>query len=232
MFRFCCARIFVSIVLGGLAIGTASASDVSFTGSFAGDDALQYFQFVAASPAALIQTWGYGGTGAGTNAAGNTIGAGGFDPVISLFDTTGGLMNPANSLIEYESGNAACGPGSQQTDPGTGACLDAIISRSDLTAGDTYLLVLSQYDNEPLGVTFGDGFSEAGTGNFTGAYGCANGQFCDFLASDRTANWAVDITGVTSASQLGVPEPGTALLVSTALGAAMVLRRRWTRRAR
>jgi hypothetical protein len=205
--------------------GTASASsDFSFTGSFAVDDSLQYFEFVPASPNVVIQTWGYGGTGAGSNAAGNIIPAGGFDPILSLFDSTGGVLSPLNVLVETTYPSGACPP-TGVTDPVTGLCYDVYLSETTLTPGATYLVVLSQNDNAPNLTTLGDGFSEVGNGNFTGSiFGCPNGQFCDSFANNRTGDWAVDITGATSALEL--PEPGTALMVFTALGGALLLRRR------
>src|ERR1700694_5566745 len=70
--------------------GIASAADFSFTGTFSQDDQLQVFTFKVDTPSTvLMRTWGYAG---GTNAAGQMIPRGGFDPILSLFDSTGMLI--------------------------------------------------------------------------------------------------------------------------------------------
>ena len=220
MYRYCRARAIVVMAMWGCAASTAVASDFSFTGAFGADDALIYLQFVASSPNAVIETWGYGG---GTNAGGDIILAGGFDPILTLFDSTGGILNPANVLLDSNN-NGTCPPANADG----GLCYDAYLAETTLNPGSTYLLVLSQNDNGAVGTTLGDGFSQVGNGNFTGAgFGCPNGQFCDNFANNRTGNWAVDILDVTSAqAPQAVPEPGMALMVFTALGGTLLLRRR------
>src|SRR3954464_13851032 len=66
----------------------AAAANFSFTGTFAKDDDLQIFLFTAPSTDVLLRTWGYAG---GTNINGQVIPPGGFDPILSLYDATGGL---------------------------------------------------------------------------------------------------------------------------------------------
>ena len=178
-----------------LLAGTASADNFSFTGSFTEDDQLQLFSFTLASTSAVtFQTFGYAG---GTNTAGQLISRGGFDPWLSLFDSSGLLIDQNND-----------GTGFVATDPKTGAALDSYFTEPSLTAG-TYILVLTQADNGPNGPTFADGFHEQGNGNFTAALGCTNEIFCDGTFVDpynnRTGNWAVDIDNASSAST--VPEP-------------------------
>ena len=75
-----------------LSIGVAAAGNFSFTGTFSQDDQLQVFLFTAPSASTLLRTWSYAG---GTNAAGQVILPGGFDPILSVFDATGGLLSPA-----------------------------------------------------------------------------------------------------------------------------------------
>jgi hypothetical protein len=230
MLRVFSRRASLAMAIGMFAAVTAAASDLSFTGSFATDDALQDFQFVAASADVTIQTWGYGG---GTNAASNSIPAGGFEPILTLFDESGGsTLNPNNELVDTTYPSGSCPP-TGNTDPVSGACLDVFLSESSLTPGDAYLVVLTEVDNGPLGTTLGDGFSETGNGDFTGSEdGCSNEAFCDEFGNNRTGAWAVDIDGVTSAQQLSEPEPATALMVFTALGGVLLLRRRKAGRAK
>jgi len=201
--------------------GVASASSFSFTGTFNTDDQLQYLEFVAASPSVTIDTLGYGG---GTNAASSVIPAGGFAPVLSLFSENGGsTFSPSNLLLDTTFPSGSC---SGNTDPGTGACLDVALSESALTTGDTYLVVLTENSNSPVAPTLGDGFTQAGSGDFTGPdFGCPDGSFCDPFGNDRTGNWAVDISGATSAQLAGVPEPETMLPLLIASSAAVLLRR-------
>ena len=192
--------------------GAASATNISLTGSFATDDQLESFTFTLASSATVVaRTWSYAG---GTNAAGTLIPAGGFDPWLSIFDAAGNLQASVD--------NRTCGQ--VGTDPVTGSCFDSYISQT-LGAG-AYTLILSESDNQPAGTTLADGFTRTGQGNFTAAFGCSNGQFCDINADNRTPNWAVDIDNVTSGPPSGVPEPAMTLPVCGALGVYLLLRRK------
>jgi hypothetical protein len=205
--------------------GVASATGISYTGSFSTDDQLQYFQFTASNSSVIINSLGYGG---GTNVAGSKIPAGGFAPFLSLFDETGGSEFAAsNGLIASTTSGSVPGGGcSGNPDPSVGgACLDVSITEGagQLIAGQMYLVVLSEVDNSPNGNTFGAGFSEVGNGDFTGPnFGCTNNSFCDPFGNNRTANYAVDIT-VNSAAT--VPEPGTEFLLLAGIAAALVLRK-------
>ncbi len=128
----------MSRLCGGLAVvamfsvftGVGSASTISFTGSIGTDDQLTYIEFVVSSTNVSIDTLGYGG---GTNNAAESIPAGGFAPVLSLFDESGGsTFSTNNQLIDttYPAPVLGC-PGA--TDPTTGACLDVALSESSLT---------------------------------------------------------------------------------------------------
>ncbi len=84
------------------------------------------------------------------------------------------------------------------------------------------MLVLSQFDNTPNGPDFGSGFSRDGQGDFTaGAFGCGGTAFCDSTPAQRNGNWALDIDGVGSATDLSnpgtVPEPASTGLFAAAL---------------
>lgn len=175
-----------------LAVGSASAqaANISFTGHLAGDNEVQLFSFtLAADSGVTLRTWSYAG---GMNAAGNLIGAGGFDPIVSLFYGLGGtaLLIGAN---DDGSGVAV--------DPGTGLALDSLLEISALPAG-TYTVGLTQVANFANGPTLGDGFLGSGNPAFDG----------------RTGSWALDILGVDTAAS--IPEPTT--LALTVLGLAVV----------
>src|ERR1700733_57437 len=112
--------------------GVASASSISYAGSFATDDQTQEFLFSLSGTATVTTvTYSYAG---GTNQAGTSIPEGGFDPWLAIFNSSGVLV--------ASNDDGTCGQ--VGTDSVTGACFDSSISES-LTAG-TYTLVLSQSD--------------------------------------------------------------------------------------
>ncbi len=216
------------VLCAGLAAvtGTASASALSFQGTFQTDDQLAVFSFVAGPTSAIMRTWSFAG---GLNANGDVIAPGGFDPVLSLFGPDSLLQLSTPLLATINDGGA-----SVPSDPGSGEHFDSFIDTSTaptlvvLTAGQTYFLVLSVSDNAPNTNMYGGGFSEQGNGNFTGPlYGCGSGPFCDIDVDQRDSHWAVDITGVTSAVQLGAssPEPGTFWLLGCTVALGLGLRR-------
>jgi hypothetical protein len=194
-----------------LSAGVASASSFSFTGTFTQDDQLELFQFTAPSNNVTLRTWGYAG---GTNVNGQVIPAGGFDPVLSLFDASGGLLS--SSLLVATNNDGA----GVAADPSTGNAFDSLLNLTTL-AGTTYVLVLSQSDNLANGPDFGGGFSQQGAGNFTASeFGCGGVSFCDASPAQRTGNWAVDIDGVGTARDLSassVPEPRSTTLLAAGI---------------
>jgi hypothetical protein len=202
---------------------TASAASVSFSGIFTTDDQMEIFSFIAGATPVTLRTWGFAG---GVNANGATILAGGFDPVLSLFGP-GPTLVSLTALLGFNNDGGLSVP----ADPGSGEHFDSFIDSTSppiaLIPGATYFLILSVSDNVPLSNNFGGGFSEQGNGNFTGAlYGCGAAPFCDIDVDQRNGNWAVDIVGVTSASDVtpasGVPEPGTfGMLIAGALAVAI-----------
>ena len=155
-----------------LSAGVAYAGNISFTGAFTHDDQLEIFLFTAPSASFNAETWSYAG---GTNAAGQIITAGGFDPVLSLFDATGGLL-ATSPLVATNNDNPLAA-----VDLTTGNAFDSKLAIGTLNAGHTYALVLSVSDNLAYGPTYGDGFSQSGNGNFTAPeFGCSgSGPFCD-----------------------------------------------------
>ena len=216
------------ILLVCLFSSIAAANSFSFTGTFLQDDDMQIFLFSAPSNSVELRTWGYAG---GVNANGDTIANGGFDPVLSLFDATGGF-GPLSPLIEVNDDGAA------NTDPATGNASDSLLFSITLDPLKIYALVLTQSDNLPNGGTFGDGFLHTGEGNFTAAeFGCGGGPFCQNGPFQRNGQWAVDITGVGSASVFGAtatPEPASFLLFGLGIGGLALGKKRLSgaRRAR
>lgn len=220
-------------VLSGVPV-PASAANFSFAGVFSTDDQVATFQFVASGSSAVIRTWSYAG---GTDANPGSIPAGGFDPYVALF---GHVVPFAETVLQ--AGTPFIGENNDGAgvalDPVTFVGFDSLLDTAaipiTLVAGQKYWVVLTQYDNFANGGTYGAGFHETGNPTFTAANGCSNGQFCDSNFDNRTANWALDITGVTSAQGINatVPEPRTGLMLGVALAGMLAARRRKSAAAR
>jgi len=201
-----------------LALVRPASADVLYsnTGIFATDDAGQVIAFSLAAPSIVtLRTWSFAG---GTNASSEVIAAGGFAPVLSLFQGTGGSA----ALLLFDFGGTTpnnCGPRGIDAS-NTGFCLDAYLSGS--FSPGAYFAVLTEDDNTPNGPTFGDGFVEDGMGNFTSG---PSGPF--WLNSgtgfQRNGSWAVDIT---TAPLTAVPEPSSIVLLAS-LTCLLV---KWSRR--
>jgi hypothetical protein len=210
---------FLTATLGAVAM---QASVDSFTGVFPGDDFVSLFEITVGPDSSLVaQTFGYAG---GTNGNGTVIPAGGFDPVLSLFDPTGALIQ-----INDDGGCAKVGK-----DPVTGSCFDSFLSQTNLTTPGIYTLALTEAPNQAqdsLGQpdTF---IYPAGTGNFTCAMygpGSPTSPFCDINGDQRNGNWALDVSGsaVTSVKDVTAttPEPSSYVLLLLGCGAGLVLLR-------
>src|SRR5262245_31502110 len=147
---------------------TAGATDFSFVGAFSADDDVRLFSLTADGTSNVrVISYGYGG---GTQSNGNVVPAGGFDTILTLFDSTGALVAQNDDATSIPGG---CGT---IADPITGfafdACLDFPVPPA-LPAGD-YTVALTQFDNFPLGLTLSDGFTHVGEPNFTIEFGCTN----------------------------------------------------------
>jgi uncharacterized protein (TIGR03382 family) len=191
-------RLFTLGVLAIVSSGVGTAAVFSFSGTFARDNEVQLFSFdIAAASTVILQTYGYGG---GTNGNGQIISAGGFESVLGVYDAAG---------------TAASGP--IQPGPFAGCtadnlfCLDAF---GQLSLGPgSYTVSLTQSPNDPLGdLSAGFFFVNAVPDpNF-------NSGFVGVFGRQRNGNWALDISGVDSATaQTATPEPATALLAAAAL---------------
>ena len=172
------------IVAAALYAGSAQAANISFTGSFATDDAVQLFGFSVGAPSIVtLRTYSYAG---GIQANGHAVSAGGFDPILALFDSAGHFIN------QNDDGSGV------PTDPSTGAAYDTLLNAS-LGAG-SYLVSVMQYNNFAVGANLSDGFIRDGQGNFTAGFGgCVAASFCDVTGAARTNQWAFDILNVSDA---------------------------------
>lgn len=197
--------------------GPAFATDFSFQGTFDQDDDVQQFFFTTTgSSDVILRSWGYAG---GVNAAGDAIDAGGFDPILALFNATTGELIDTND--DDETGTVAA-------DPLTGEYYDTYLDIGTLLAGQ-YIVAVMEYDNFANGPFLSDGFTRNGQGNFTAVDGfteCPDNQpaFNDVsgeVGCGRTNKWAFDILGVESAivgpPPAGAPEPLTLSLFAGGL---------------
>jgi hypothetical protein len=222
----------LGLALGSLLISPAAAVPLipptTVTGLFSADNEQQQFEFsVPTTSLVTLETISYGGGTFVSNPA-ITIGPGGFDPVLSLFDSTGAFIDDDDDDED--------GLGSTATDPGTGNAFDAFL-QAELEAG-TYTVVVTQFDNFFVGnegddISLGFDF-DLGPANFTDLApfpGCSVGLFCDFDGNDRSflsggepvSFFAVNVT----ADPQAVPEPSTLALLGFGLvGAGLVYRRR------
>lgn len=171
----------------------ATAADFSFTGNLSNDDQVQLFQFsLAGSASVTLRTYSYGG---GTMADGTVIPAGGFDPILTVFDASGTIID--------ENDDGACPP--LTIDPTTSSCYDTFLAVS-LNAGD-YTVAVSQFSNFPIGPTLSDGFEGSDTSNFEDASG-----------DIRTSAWAFDVLNADAAEEgeaVGETDTGPAEAIPT-----------------
>ena len=211
----------IGILSGALALAFAGAAQAaptnySLTGNFEFDDDVASFDFTVGAPSNVVfRTYGYAG---GTNAAGNSFDPGGLDPVISLFN-----LDTAVFIDENDDGGAEVG-----ADPNTGQEFDSFLAI--LLAPGNYRVVLTQYDNCPAGSPCTDLTPRVGEPNFTAAFGCTNGIFCDNSAvpvfNNRTSFWALDVLGVETEPLVALPVPASLALFGLGLVGLGLMRSR------
>lgn len=149
----------------------------------------------------------------GTQVNGHVVAGGGFDPILSLFDSAGLLIGQNDDADSATPG--ACGSAAVNADALFGVrydtCMDLL-----LPAG-TYQVAVAQFNNFALGPNLAAGFTHDGNPNFTAGLGCTAGVYCvgPGDSGSRAANWAFDLLNVEKAAQL--PEPASIALVGLAL---------------
>ena len=189
-----------------IAVATpAHAADFSFTGVFRADNDKVFFDFTAnGSSTITLRSFSYAG---GVNAAGMTIERGGFDPILSLYDLSTGLL--IRTVDD--------GPDPVPADVVTNARFDTNFSQ--MIAAGSYRVFITQFNNFGPG-TLGAPFPFDGNPDFRGG-------FIDATGNRRNGNWAFDVLGVETATMGGVPEPTSWALMIGGFGmAGGALRRR------
>ncbi|MEO0431567.1 MAG: DVUA0089 family protein [Cyanobacteria bacterium J06656_5] len=175
----------LGVVTGAMVItlgSTALAADLSFRGPFSQDSDVHLFDFsVETESTVTFRTYSYAG---GTQADGSTVAAGGFDPMLTLFNSAG------NRLFINDDDKS----GTVAEDPTTGKAYDSFLTV--LLAAGNYTVSLTQYGNFTNSINLADGFNQ--TGNFTSNFSRCTGvaAFCDFTGDSRTNRWAFDAFGV------------------------------------
>ena len=211
---------------------TTAGGAISCTGSLGTsiDVFTETFTVPGGGPLAItVQTYGFGGSGAGTNAAGNPILAGGIDSLVALFSS------PPETILMDGLNPIASVPGSTQFFAGCGPAEKVLIGAQLLCGDNTltatlspgmYTLFLSDANYVPFAVSPGPPVSSLlsdGFGDLTGGVfdTCNDSGAC----LDRNGNFAVDILGL-PAPPSQVPEPGTVSLLVSGLAALVYKRRR------
>lgn len=169
-----------------------------FVGTFSQDtDQREVFFTLQQAGEVVLRTFSYAG---GVTSGGTIIPRGGFDPTLSVFDSSGRLV----------ASNEDGGCGAVAADAVTGLCWDSYLGLV-LPAGN-YRLVLTQSTNTANGPTLGDSFKYACSAanqnagicsqNFTPDPnpGVLEAGFWDESRNQRLGSYAVDILGATSAT--------------------------------
>jgi len=207
------------LLTSALAPLAASGSALSFTGTLATPVSVFETTFSLTSASTVtFQTWGFGG---GTNAAGQVIPAGGFDPLISLFfgpsatptmyvDGSGNALADADNLLNAPWSFVGNCPAAGTVAIGSdNDCGDDFMQA--LLAAGTYTFVLTDANYIPNAVYDNGALSEGFTDLTAGVF-----QTCDPVSNaciTPNGNYAVDITLTTAFA----PEPGALSLVAVGL---------------
>ncbi|HLK19532.1 MAG TPA: DVUA0089 family protein [Bryobacteraceae bacterium] len=143
-------------------------------------------------------TFSYGG---GVNGAGTPIAQGGFEPYLSLFDSSGNFL--ASTFL-----GTTCPPGAN-TNTLSGQCFDVSLDGGILSPG-TYQIAISAFENMSFAENYGTGTLADG---FTGLGNLADGE---------DLHYAFDVILMNTAP---VPEPSDLWLLLAASLAFLAARR-------
>jgi hypothetical protein len=200
-----------------------TAGSLSFTGTLDSPESIFETTFtLTAADTITFETWGFGG---GTNAAGQVISAGGFDPLIALFngpaatatiyvDGSGNPLADADNLLNPPwSFVGNCPPAGTVSIGTSNDCGDDFM-QVGLSAG-TYTVLLSDANYIPNAIYDNGALSEGFTDLTDGVF-----QTCDTNGSCITpnGNYAVDIES-TKADLTITPEPSALPLLVAGLAA-------------
>ncbi|MGH9584071.1 MAG: DVUA0089 family protein [Bryobacteraceae bacterium] len=200
-----------AVVSAGLSASVAGAASLSqtYTGTLATQATpfLQNFTLSSASDV-TIYTTSYGG---GKNLDGTTTKAGGFQPSLVLFDSSG------NYVMSETYPSPMANP-----DPSNGWALDAYLSDTNTPAGG-YTVALTDWQllQSPSATNLSDGF--------TFNLGSGTNSFVDAQGNSRTGNYAMNISTSPVSGGGGMtatPEPATLFLMLPAFALALLLRKR------
>jgi hypothetical protein len=210
-------KILAVCVLPIIVRGSAS----SFTGTLTTPEGVFETTFsLPASSTVTFETWGFGG---GTNAAGQAIPSGGFDPLIALFsgpvatatmytDGSGNPLADADNLFNLPwSYVGNCPPAGTVAIGADNDCGDDFMQV--VLAPGAYTLVLTDANNIPNAIYDNGALSEGFTDLTAGVF-----QTCDPVSNGcitPNGNYAVDITSTSGFT----PEPGALWLMAAGLAA-------------
>jgi hypothetical protein len=224
-----------AVFLLSVTVSAKADTFTSYTGTLSNPESVFETTFtLAAATTVTFQTWGFGG---GTNASGTPISAGGFDPMIALFNGpvatatmyTDGSGNPlvdADNLPNAPWSYVGNCPPAGTVAIGTNQDCGDDFMQVALSAG-VYTLVLTDADYQPAAIydngALSEGFFDLSPGVF---------QTCDVLGGciSTTGNYALDIVSSGAASPSPVPEPSAVSLLSIGLAALVGFTQFKTRR--
>ena len=187
----------IAAIAAALVSTTASATTIYSHGTFTNDNDKASVTFTIKT-AQMIDFVSLGFAG-GISATAHPVKAGGFDTILSIYDSAGNLV------VDNDDGASA------PIDAVTGRGADAAITQ--LLAAGTYTVYLTQYANfGPLQLV--NGFAFDGVPDFAGG-------FVDISGAQRTGHWAFDIRNIAP-----VPEAATSTLLLAGMGLLGVAARR------
>jgi hypothetical protein len=212
-----------ALILGAISAAPLAAAPINqtLTGTLTaesgvGSVVLQALLLTATSNV-TVYTTSYGG---GTNLNGSTTPAGGFQPNITLYDSTGFTI--ANQTASF---SPIANP-----DPTNGWKGDGYLVDSNLVAG-TYYVTLTDFQNQESITATNLNLNNPSL-SFNGPGGT---NFTDVMGNNRTGNYALDISINPVSSGIGgggggsaVPEPSTLSLILPAFAGAYI----WWRKRR